>query len=91
MSQDDNITDIELGDNADIETVPDPTHINDEAENPVLEDTMEMVDKLVLNTDQEAEDYVRQHSPEIDQEQEDVHLTVGGTDDEDNVLQAEDN
>ena len=91
MSQDDNIVDIQLGDYAEMEAVPDPTRINDEEENPVLEDNMEMVDELVLDTNQEAEDYIRQHSPEIDQEQENVHLAVGRTDDKDNILQAEDN
>ena len=87
----DNVGDIQLEDNAELTAVPDPIREGDEEEDLILGDNEEMVDELVLDPEQEAEEYIRQHSPEIDQEQEDLHLATSGTDDVDDVIQAGDN
>ena len=89
MLQDDNVRESQLEDNAEIAAVPDPVCEGDEGD-LILRENEEIVDELVLDPDQEAEDYIQQHSPEINQEQEGLDLAVGGTDhDADDVLEAE--
>ena len=65
MLHDDNVRDIQLEDNVETATVPDPICENDGEEDLILGDNEEMVDELVLDPDQEAEEYIQQHSPEI--------------------------
>ena len=45
---------------------------------------------FVSDPEHEEEDYIQQHSPETNQEQEDAHLVAAGTDDGDDTIQAVD-